>query len=95
MLRQPLIENVVCELIESHWDQTPLNADCAIFQKVFREIYGKPCWNVKPGYGSFFSREFGKPHLEVRHQPSRAKALLERYKKPWLAGTFLFMASGT
>jgi hypothetical protein len=36
-----------------------------IFQKVFHEIYGKPCWNVKPGYGSFFTLEFGKPHLEV------------------------------
>lgn len=37
-----------------------------IFHKVFREIYGKPCWNVKPGYGSFLTLEFGKPHLVVR-----------------------------
>jgi hypothetical protein len=37
-----------------------------IFHKVFREIYGKPCWNVRPGYGSFFTLEFGRPHLDVR-----------------------------
>ena len=29
-------------------------------------MYGSPCWNVKPGYGSFLALEFGKPHLEVR-----------------------------
>src|SRR5580692_4637117 len=37
-----------------------------IFHKVFRELYGEPCWNVKPGYGSFLTLEFGKPHLDVR-----------------------------
>jgi hypothetical protein len=37
-----------------------------ILQRVFSEIYGKPCWNVKPGHGSFLTLEFGKPHLEVR-----------------------------
>jgi hypothetical protein len=42
-----------------------------IFHKVFRELYGEPCWNVKPGYGSFLTLEFGKPHLEVR-EPSVA-----------------------
>jgi len=40
-----------------------------IFQKVFKEIYGKPCWNVRPGYGSFLMLEFGRPHLEV-HEPT-------------------------
>jgi hypothetical protein len=35
-------------------------------EKVFERILGKPCWNVKPGYGSFLTMEFGKPHLEVR-----------------------------
>ncbi len=56
-----------------------------IFQKVFREIYGKPCWNVKPGYGSFFTLEFGKPHLEVREPtvankeaPQKVRRLLAR-----------------
>lgn len=29
-------------------------------------MYGRPCWNVKPGHGSFLTLEFGRPHLEVR-----------------------------
>ena len=29
-------------------------------------MYGKPCWNVRAGYGSFLTFEFGKPHLEMR-----------------------------
>lgn len=29
-------------------------------------MYGRPCWNVKPGYGSSITLEFGKPHLEIR-----------------------------
>jgi hypothetical protein len=37
-----------------------------IFQRVFLGVYGKPCWNVKPGYGSFLTFEFGKPHLQIR-----------------------------
>jgi len=56
-----------------------------IFQKVFRQIYGKPCWNVKPGYGSFFTLEFGKPHLDIREpsvaskdDPRRVRKLLAR-----------------
>jgi hypothetical protein len=52
-----------------------------IFQKVFREIYGKPCWNVKPGYGSFFSLEFGKPHLEVREPTVASKGASRKVQK--------------
>jgi hypothetical protein len=37
-----------------------------IFETVFKEIYGKPCWQVKRGYGSFLTLEFGDPHLEIR-----------------------------
>lgn len=33
---------------------------------VFQKIYGEPCWSVRPGYGSFLTFEFGKPHLVVR-----------------------------
>jgi hypothetical protein len=36
------------------------------FERVFRRIYGKPCWHVSGGYGSFLTFEFGTPHLEVR-----------------------------
>jgi len=35
-------------------------------EKIFRSLYGKPCWGVSPGFGSFLTLEFGKPHLEVR-----------------------------
>jgi hypothetical protein len=42
------------------------------FEKVFEDILGKPCWNVKPGYGSFLTLEFGKPHLVV-HEPIAAR----------------------
>jgi len=36
------------------------------FEKVFEGILGMPCWDAKPGYGSFLTMEFGRPHLEVR-----------------------------
>jgi len=42
-----------------------------VFQKVFRRIYGKPCWNLKVGHGSFLTFDFGRPHLVVR-EPIRA-----------------------
>jgi hypothetical protein len=44
-----------------------------IFEKVFAEIYGRPCWRVSPGWGSFLTFEFGDPHLEVR-EPIQPKA---------------------
>lgn len=37
-----------------------------VFERVFRKLYGKPCWGVKQGYGSFLTFEFGRPHLVVR-----------------------------
>ncbi len=37
-----------------------------VFESVFEELYGKPCWGVKQGFGSFLTMEFGKPHLEIR-----------------------------
>jgi len=45
----------------------------SIFQKVFSGVYGNPCWNVKPGHGSFLTLEFGRPHLEVREPTVAAK----------------------
>jgi hypothetical protein len=43
-----------------------------VFEEVFRSLYGKPCWNVELGLGSFLTFEFGKPHLVVR-KPVTAK----------------------
>lgn len=37
-----------------------------VFESVFRKLYGKPCWGVKQGHGSFLTFEFGKPHIVVR-----------------------------
>jgi hypothetical protein len=34
-------------------------------ERFFRKLYGKPCWGVRPGYGSFLTLEFGDPHLQV------------------------------
>jgi hypothetical protein len=44
----------------------------SIIDEIFQPIYGKPCWEVKQGYGSFLTFEFGEPHLHIRepHQPS-------------------------
>ena len=44
----------------------------AIFDRIFKMLYGKPCWNVKPGYGSFLTLEFGKPHLQI-HEPRKPR----------------------
>lgn len=38
----------------------------------FQPLFGLPCWNAKPSYGSFMTMEFGEPHLEIR-EPSAPK----------------------
>lgn len=38
----------------------------SVIEEAFGQIYGKPCWNVKQGFGSFLTFEFGNPHLEIR-----------------------------
>jgi hypothetical protein len=37
-------------------------------ERAFRRIYGKPCWGVKQGHGSFLTFEFGESHVVV-HEP--------------------------
>ncbi len=37
-------------------------------ESAFSPIYGSPCWNVKPGHGSFLTLEFGQPRIEF-HEP--------------------------
>jgi hypothetical protein len=44
-----------------------------VFERTFAKLYGKPCWGVKQGHGSFLTIEFGKPHLEIR-EPIVARA---------------------
>jgi len=36
-----------------------------LLQQVCKNLYGKPSWNVRRGYGSSITFEFGKPKLEV------------------------------
>ena len=39
--------------------------DIEEFKQTTENLYGKPCWNVQRGIGSFITLEFGKPHLEI------------------------------
>ena len=50
-------------------------------QKVFRKLFGKPCWNVMHGYSSFLAFEFGKPHLEIQGPRSTRRALSPRVRQ--------------
>ena len=43
-----------------------------IFERCFAPLIGRPCWQVKPGYGSFITLEFGEPHLEIREPKDAA-----------------------
>ena len=45
----------------------------SIIQDVFKPIYGRPCWQVEQGYGSFLTFEFGEPRLRIR-EPRQATA---------------------
>jgi hypothetical protein len=37
-----------------------------LLEESFRGLSGLPCWNVRQGYGSFLTFEFGQPCLEIR-----------------------------
>jgi hypothetical protein len=52
-----------------------------VFETIFKGIYGKPCWNVKPGHGSFLTLEFGQPHLEVREPTLASTGASPRVRK--------------
>jgi hypothetical protein len=45
---------------------TPRTKVDPVFQRVFKKLYGKPCWGVKNCVGSDITFEFGEPHLEIR-----------------------------
>jgi hypothetical protein len=44
----------------------------SIIDDVFAPLYGKPCWSVQPGIGSFLTFEFGEPYLKIR-EPKEAR----------------------
>ena len=53
----------------------------SVFDRAFRKIYGKPCWGVKQGYGSFLTLEFGKPRIVVREPIVASKSATEKVRK--------------
>ena len=56
-----------------------------VIRSVFKPLYGKACWNAKPGYGSFLTMEFGKPYLDIREpraaQPDWTPSMREQYAR--------------
>lgn len=42
----------------------------------FAPVYGRPCWHVRGGHGSFLTLEFGEPSLQIR-EPRRARSPLD------------------
>jgi hypothetical protein len=50
-----------------------------LLEENFGALSGLPCWNVRQGYGSFLTLEFGQPHLEIREpNPDSPRASLRR-----------------
>jgi hypothetical protein len=45
-----------------------------IIDSVFQPVIGKICWNVKNGFGSSLTFEFGEPHFEVVREPRVTKS---------------------
>jgi hypothetical protein len=52
-----------------------------VFDRCFGKLYGKPCWNAKPGYGSFITFEFGEPKLVIREPRSPQAKVSEKVRK--------------
>jgi hypothetical protein len=52
-----------------------------VFEAAFGKIYGKPCWSVEQGHGSFLTFEFGKPHLDVHEPIVASKTVSSRVRK--------------
>lgn len=44
-------------------------------------MYGKLCWQVEQGYGSFLTFEFGVPHLHIREPRKATKQAPESVRK--------------
>lgn len=55
-----------------------------VFESAFKKLYGKPCWGVWKGIGSFLTFNFGKPHLVIR-EPIVASAEASKKVRECLA----------
>ena len=51
------------------------------FETAFEKIYGKPCWRVWKGIGSFLTFNFGKPHLEIREPIVASKEASQKVRE--------------
>lgn len=64
--------------IQRRCDQRPVNSPllCPVPLETFvRPMLDLPAWNVKQGYGSFLTFDFGEPKLEVRERHTAEKKL--------------------
>lgn len=52
----------------------------SVFERVFSRIYGKPCWQARPGHGTFLTFEFGRPHLDIREPVAATKRATTRVR---------------
>lgn len=50
-------------------------------ETAFRRIYGKPCWGVRKGHGSFLAFEFGVPHVVIREPIIAARNVSPRIRE--------------
>lgn len=63
-----LIEEIIC---------------MSIIDDIFQPLYGKPSWQVKQGYGSFLTFEFGEPKLHITEPREPSKEASEKLRKRW------------
>src|SRR5262245_1689377 len=42
----------------------------SFIERAFEPLYGKICWNVRKGIGSFLTFQFGEPHLRIAREPN-------------------------
>jgi len=50
-------------------------------ERAFSRIYGKPCWGVKQGHGSFLTFEFGESHVVVYEPVVTSRIVSPRVRK--------------
>src|SRR5579859_3417919 len=55
-----------------------------VIADAFGPIFGKPCWNVHQGHGSFLTFEFGEPHLTIRPVRENLYVFSPTVKRKWM-----------
>lgn len=53
----------------------------SVINNIFQPIYGKPCWQVEQGYGSFITFEFGEPRLHIQEPRQASAQATEKVRK--------------